>query len=338
MNKTAKLLAAPTDSDYVVGVDDGYAMTKLVVMRGRRLVSTIAIPSRARSGVHTTSSIGGADDELVPCYETECVKFTVADLPDAESARFEDYPFSGMNRAIVHHALRKAGLGGKAVRIATGLPLSAFYKGSEPNVDVIKRKNASITTKVSCIDGSPMATIASHSVFPEGLAAWVDYAIGDDGKLRIPADITVGVIDIGGRTTDVAVVLPGRRIDHARCGSADIGALNVVEQVRLALLQRFQVEIPGSTIEAGCRTGSIRMWGKPHDIRKEVEAAVGQTMDGVWREANRRLGRAVDIDQILLVGGGVHLFREMAKRYPNIQVVDQPEFANARGFAKYLSL
>jgi plasmid segregation protein ParM len=193
-------------------------------------------------------------------------------------------------------------------------------------------------TPVSCIDGSPMATLGSHNVFPEGLAAWVDYAIGDDGKLRIQSDISVGVIDIGGRTTDVAVVLPGRRIDHARCGSADIGALNVVEHVRLALLKRFEVEIPGATIEAAFRTGSIRMWGKPHDIRKEIEAAVSQTMDGVWREANRRLGNAVDIDEILLVGGGVHLFRSMAKRYPNVKVVDQPEYANARGFAKYLSL
>jgi plasmid segregation protein ParM len=337
VNKTAKLLA-PTDSDVVVGVDDGYAMTKLVVMRGRKVIGSLAIPSRARSGIHTTTSIGGADDELVPCYETEGVKFTVADLPDAESARFEEYPFSGMNRAIVHHALRKAGLGGKSVRVATGLPLSSFYKGSEPNMEIIKRKTASIMTPVSCIDGSPMATLGSHNVFPEGLAAWVDYAIGDDGKLRIQSDISVGVIDIGGRTTDVAVVLPGRRIDHARCGSADIGALNVVEHVRLALLKRFEVEIPGATIEAAFRTGSIRMWGKPHDIRKEIEAAVSQTMDGVWREANRRLGNAVDIDEILLVGGGVHLFRSMAKRYPNVKVVDQPEYANARGFAKYLSL
>lgn len=337
MSKVLKQAGA--DKPVIVGVDDGYAMTKVVVMDGAKVATSIAIPSRARSGIHGTTVIGAdAGAGPVPGYETEGVKFTVGDLADAESARFDDYPFSPMNRVIVNHALRLAGLAGRQVKIATGLPLSTYYKGSEPNADVIARKNASITTAVACIDGSDMASIVGHKVFPEGLAAWVDHAIDESGKLRIGADETIGVIDIGGRTTDVAVVLPGRRIDHARCGSADIGALNVVEHVRLACLKRFDTEVSGALVEQALRTRTLRMWGKPQDIGTEIDDAVSQTLDGVWREANRRLGKAVDVDKILLVGGGVHLFKDVAKRYPNVVTVAEPEFANARGFAKYLSL
>lgn len=323
----------------VVGVDDGYAMTKVVVLEDGKVKSATMIPSRARSGIHGTTVIGDADEgSPVPCYETDGVMFTVGDLADAESARFNEYPFSGMNRVIVNHALRLAGLAGADVRIATGLPLGTFYKGAEPNGELIQRKDASIRTRVESVDKSAMPNIVSHAVFPEGLAAWVDYAIGDDGQVRVDMGETVGVIDIGGRTTDVAVVLPGKRIDHARCGSADIGALNVVEEVRVALLRSKNVEIPAGAIEQALRTRNLRMWGKKVDIGAEIDAAVAQVMDAVMREVNRRLGSAVDVDRILMVGGGAYLFREVATRYPNVTIPEAPEFANARGFAKYLSL
>lgn len=337
MSKNPDIKVAP--KSVVVGVDDGYAMTKVVIIEGGKVTTELMIPSRARSGIHGTTVIGDSDESgPFTGYETDGVRFTVGDMADAESARFNEYPFSGMNRVIVNHALRLAGLAGVNVRIATGLPLSTFYKGEGPNSELIARKDASIRTPVKSADDSVMPNIVEHSVFPEGLAAWVDYAIGEEGEIRVDLSETVGVIDIGGRTTDVAVVLPGKRIDHARCGSADIGVLNVVEAVRVSLLKSKNVEVPTSTIEQALRARSLKMWGKVVDIGEDIDAAVAQVMDSVMREVNRRLGSAVDVDRILLVGGGAHLFREVAKSYPNVVVPPAPEFANARGFAKYLSL
>lgn len=323
----------------IVGVDDGFAATDVVIMDGGKVVSTLAIPSRARAGIHGTTMIGSdSSDGPHPCYETSGVQFTVGEMSDAESARFNDYPFSPMNRVIVHHALRLAGLGGRKVSIATGLPLSTYYKGADKNQEIIDRKIAALLTPVRALDDQPVAEIVAHKVFPEGLAAWVDYAVGEDGQMRAPKDESVGVIDIGGRTTDCAVVLPGRRIDHARCGSADIGALNVVEELRVALLKSMGVEFPGVALEQALRTRTIKKYGKVVVIAAEVDAAIAQATDSVMREVNRRLGDAVDLDRILLVGGGAYLFKDVAKRYPNVTIPEQPEFANARGFAKYLSL
>ncbi|OZA09378.1 MAG: hypothetical protein B7Y02_11835 [Rhodobacterales bacterium 17-64-5] len=128
------------DQNIIVGVDDGFAMTKLVVMQGGSIIKQLMIPSRARSGIHGTTSIGAAaQGEIEARYETEGNTFTVQDLSDAESARFDEYPFSPMNRAIITHALRVAGLGGKEVTVATGLPLSMYYRGSEADEAVLTR-------------------------------------------------------------------------------------------------------------------------------------------------------------------------------------------------------
>ena len=94
---------APSTPIYV-GVDDGFANTDIVVLQGGRITTKLAIASRARSGIQGTSVIGETDGAISPCYQTGGTQFTVGEMPDAESARFDDYPFSNMNRAIVAHA------------------------------------------------------------------------------------------------------------------------------------------------------------------------------------------------------------------------------------------
>lgn len=327
-----------------VGGDDGFAATKLVIYKDGKLVSALAIPSRARSGIHGATMIdhpgsSGAEQIIVPGYETEGAHYTVGDFHDAESARFDDYPFSGMNRVIVAHALRMAGLGGKKIRLATGLPLATFFKGDKPNADIIGRKDESIRKAVKPMDGSSPAEIVEHRVFPEGLAAWIDYAVDDAGNLRDGIENeTVAVIDIGGRTTDTAVVMPQRRIDHARSGSANIGVLDVIEAVGMSLLKEFNVEIPAYAIEKALTSRSIRMWGKDVEIGEHIDRASDEVLTRIMREINRRLGSAVDIDKVILVGGGAHVFKKALTRYPNIAIAKDPEFANARGFAKYMGL
>lgn len=323
----------------VVGVDDGFAMTKVVVMQGGKIIKQLMIPSRARSGLNGTTILGRAEEgEIDARYETEGATFTVENLSDAESARFDEYPFSPMNRAIVAHALRVAGLGGKEVKVASGLPLSMYYKGTQADQAVVDRKRESLLKAVTTLDGTKVANITGHHVFPEGLAAWVDYAISEDGHVRADLDEAIGIIDIGGRTTDIAVVLPGRKIDHARCGSADLGALNVIEEVAVALKKVHNVTLGADKIEPALRTRQVKFWGKTQDIGALVDAAALNVMGAITREVNRRLSNAVDLDKILLVGGGAHLFRGVSSAFPNVEIPQEPEYANARGFAKYLCM
>ena len=325
-----------------VGVDDGFACTDVVVMHGGKVLKTAVVTSRARSGEANTTVIGGAEAETVPVFDSEGETWTVEDGSGSDSARFDTYPFSPMNRAIVHQALRLAGLAGRDVHIATGLPLAKFYVGGKPNNDYIARKRESLLKPVIAIDGQPLANIVAHNVFPEGLAAWVDYAVAD-GKMRVSAKETVGVIDIGGRTTDCAVVLQDRRIDHPRCGSALAGALDVVAEVATKLSSRMgglaiSEALVDKALRAGAHTLSVR--GKSVDFSDLLEIALKQTLGKVKQEVSRRFGGAEDLDRIILVGGGAYLFKAaLDKDFPDqVYVPELPEFANARGFAKYLSI
>ena len=83
-----------TDSSLVpIGIDDGYAVTKLALADGRLL----AIPSAARVGRSNVSWMPRAE-QLIFEYETEGTVFSVGDV-DASSTRFEGYSSSALNRA-----------------------------------------------------------------------------------------------------------------------------------------------------------------------------------------------------------------------------------------------
>jgi plasmid segregation protein ParM len=324
----------------IVGVDDGYASTKIVIFGGQEMpVVEFAIPSRARSGEQGIASIDDRGDgkTVSARYETENVKFSVGDFADSESSRFDEYPYSKMNRVIVHHALRVAGLAGRPVRIATGLPFSSYYKNQARNAELIAKKDASIRLAVAATDATPTAQIVDHRVYAEGVGAWIDAVIDNDGKgNRDLLNQHVGIIDIGGRTTDIVVMLPNRIVDFKRSGSAEIGVSNVIEAVAEAALAKFGTAVPHYMIEQALRTGKVTLWSRPEDISDLIRAAVASAMDRLAREVSKRLGSGIDLDRVLLVGGGAHVFVDAAKFFPHLQVVPNPEFANARGFAKFL--
>lgn len=335
-----KKVADKNEKTIDVGVDDGFLMTNIAIMNGGAVKKTAAIHSRARWGAHATTSMSilGGGETLCPSYDTGDGVFTVGDFHDSESARFDEYPVSGMNRAIIHHALRVAGLQGAKIRMATGLPISMFYKNGSPNTELINRKIESGKKKVSSIDGSPTAQVVEHLVYPEGLSAWVDNALDDNLQVRVDLDMPSAVIDIGGRTTDTAVILPGKHIDHARSGSADIGVLNLIALIQSKLRAKFNAEIPLHLAEQAIEKNQITLWGKKEDISKEVMDSKYEVAEQIMREVNRKLGSAVDIGYILLVGGGACVFDVIKSRYPQIKVPVSPEYANARGFAKYMQI
>lgn len=320
----------------LVGVDDGYAMTK-IAMPGL----TLQIPSRARAGVHGVTSVGrdtGAAADMDCGYETDGGLYTVAEYLDGEGTRFDEYPFSSLNRAVIHHALRLAGLSGKQVKIATGLPVKHYFSGLQANSAVIKRKTASLDIPVKpIVAGGQCADIVANYVFAEGVAAWIDHAIDDEGKVVVDMGAPAAVVDIGGRTTDCVLVLPGLKVDHARSGTGEIGVLRLYDIVSSRIQQAHSLsDVPGYAIEQAVRTGSIRLWGKDQDISKIVEDAKREVGEQILREVQRRIGYGADLEKVVFVGGGAVVFDSIRQAYRNAVVPKDPEFANARGLLKFM--
>ena len=131
-----------------VGLDDGYAFTKVALPDGR----LTAIPSRARISRANITWLNGSVQQVFE-YTTDDTLFAVGDV-DGEPTNFDGYPFSGLNRAIVQHALHEAGLAGRSVHAVSGLPIGSFYlhDGSQRS-DIVERKRSSLKQTVQPSDG-----------------------------------------------------------------------------------------------------------------------------------------------------------------------------------------
>ena len=319
-----------------IGLDDGYAFTKVALPDGR----LIAIPSRACIGRANVTWLNGSAQRVFE-YATDDVLFAVGDV-DGEPTHFDGYPFSGLNRAIVQHALHEAGLAGQSVHAVSGLPVGSFYlnDGSQRK-DIVERKRSSLKRTVQPGDGRLPAAVAFHEVIPEALAAWYDHVITEaDGGVQLDAErlnAPVAVIDLGGRTTDFVVVAE-QAVRHNGSGSLRCGLLDLKRQVGEGIGARFDLEdISERAIDDATRSGRVRLFGKSHDVADLVGNARHQLLERLHAETQRQLGHGAELEQIFFVGGGAAaLATDIEDWFPNQTIAPHPAFANARGMLKYL--
>ncbi len=319
-----------------VGLDDGYAYTKVALPAGRLIV----IPSRGRMGQAAVTWIDQGRQRIFE-YETADAVYSVGAV-DGAPTHFEGYPWSGLNRTIAQHALQEAGLAGRTVHAVSGLPVSAFYRRSgERRQETITKKQDSLKQAVRPLSEALPAGIAFHEVIPEALAAWYDHVIVEkDGKAVLDEkqlSVPVAIIDIGGRTTDY-VVVKDQGILHASSGSLQCGMLDVKQRVADGIQARFDLEILSEPIVAqAVDRKRVRLQGKDHDLAALVEAAKREVVERIHAETRRQLGLGVELERVLFVGGGtVALADHIANWFPHQAIAEHPAFANARGMLKYL--
>ncbi len=321
-----------------VGLDDGYAFTKLALPDGR----LIAIPSRARLGRAQVTWIDSAEQRIFE-YETEAQAYAVGEV-DGEPTYFDAYPFSGLNRAIVQHALQRAGLGGQSVHAVSGLPVGSFYfaDGSRRE-ETLTKKRASLKLAVDPLDGRLSAAIAFHEVIPEALAAWYDHVITEsDGGVQLQSErlqVPIAVVDIGGRTTDYVVVADQAVRHSARPGSLRCGLLDVKQRGgrghpralrsgdrERACGGRGPAERPGAPVRQA-----------PGRLGAGADAPSASSSSACTPRPSASSGAGAELERILFVGGGtVALAAQIRDWFPNQAVAEHPAFANARGMLKYL--
>jgi plasmid segregation protein ParM len=335
--KDAAPPSAPAGGVTLVAIDDGYADTKAYLQSG----VSVTIPSRVRTGAHgLIEAVSSGDLASDASYTTEERKFTVGRHVQGEDTRYDGFHLSPHNRVIVHHALRAAGVGGKRVRVAVGLPVGSFYRDGQPNEALIASKRANLQVPVKLLGASsiPCATIDDVFVCAQGVTAWIDYAFDDKGQPR-PGVATgpVAVVDIGGRTTDCVVVLPPAQIDPQRSGTLNVGALDVRESLVTAICREYGLDsLPDQLAETALRTGAFKLSGEVVDVSKLKQMALEAHLGRVEDAIKRFFGQGVDIEQIIFVGGGADLMRSLQQGRRNAVMPENPAYANARGMLKFL--
>lgn len=322
----------------LVAVDDGYAQIKLYGENPEGgKATTFKMRSSARAGREGLGTLSGTS--VMGSYETpEGDIFTVSEAVEGESTRFDGFHVSTLNRVLVHHALLQAGYGGRSVRLVTGLPIADYFLDETKDEEKIREKSENLKKEVSLLTSSAaLAKVVDVEVGSQAVAAWIDWVLDDNLQERKDPHGSVAVVDIGGRTTDIAVVVGGKSIDHARSGTENIGVLNVYATLSKALRQRFQLRerFPLEVLDQAARTGTIKLWGKDQEITDLVRGATREVEGMLAREIQRKIGYAANLNAVLFVGGGAEMFRSVADHFQNGEVVETPEFANSRGLFKY---
>ena len=321
----------------LVAIDDGYAQIKVVSSNGHFSFNSSVI----------NGTIGSLDGKgAIGAYETDDgrTRMTVSDSIAGEKTQFDGFHISAMDRVLINHALVRAGYGGKPVHLYAGLPVQDFFIGEAKNVDYIERKieNLKIAVRNLVPGGDAVAELVKIDIGCQAVAAFVDYAVDDEFNDRdVPVE-KVAIIDIGGRTTDIALILDGQKFLPARSGTENIGVLDVQSGLERLIKSQFGVNdsYSVSALDHAIRTGYHRMWGKDVDVSELVNKAKSASEASLKNLIIRKLGQASDIDAVVFVGGGAKLFENVLKElFPhNGFISDNPEFANARGLYKYANI
>lgn len=323
----------------VVAIDDGYAQTKLWGDDGGdgAGIRSLVLRSSVRPGRHSIVSFAG--DSVGSGYRVEEGEvFTASPDIEGENTQFDGYHTSAMNRVINHHALVSAGYGGREVHLVTSLPVDEFFLNGKRCDSAIAAKTKNIMAGIENTSPSiKLAKIVEVSVGCQALAAFVDYWLDDEFKERdVPVE-RVAIVDIGGRTTDIVLVLDGASLDQRRSGTENVGALDVYSSLSAMIREKFSTRdaYPMKALDSAVRNRTIKLWGQSEDISDLVDRAIDEQRGKLTREIERRLGGASDVEQVVFVGGGSAMFRGISSMFPNGVEVENPEFSNARGLYKY---
>lgn len=330
--------AAPTQAPRLVAVDDGLAQIKLIGEgpEGRQIKQKMPSAIRSASG-------GGMVDlsgDLVGMYQTEeGSRFVCSADLSGEETRSPDFHVSEIDRVLVRHALVEAGFGGDRITLLTALPVDEYFRAGEVNRERIDRKMANLKRGVSIMGGSAqMPQIVDSRVGCQAIAAYFDHTLRDDGRPsgnELPGE--AAIVDIGGSTTDVAVVISGKSIDQAASGALRRGVLDVHAAFLEGLTKElgFTPRLSPAAMDRAIRTGRISAFREERDVSAILQAAIQDVGGQIIRDVERKIGNAAMMDAVVFVGGGAGLFADVVRHWRGVTIPDDPEFANARGLLKY---
>lgn len=226
------------------------------------------------------------------------------------------------------------------LNVVTGLPIET-YKG-----DPKGRKNIK-----SSLEGTYMfyvngrmrtAHITVSKVIMEGAGAAIGYSSDED--------IKQGVIDIGGRTTDLYVSQGLTPLIAESAGKA-LGVHLAGDLLSKNFEKKYGWKLDARQLRQ-CLFASVGHGSYPllsndgtpihdlpaltNDALKQIGDAITSFVSATWRSSEGNKKVASGFNSVLLVGGGAYYFYErLHEKIPHLVFIEQPEEANSYGYAVF---
>ncbi len=312
------------------GFDMGYSATKAV--SGERRVtfpSAVGTPDKARFSLNGDTSIILVSPDHVQVGD-EAVK----------QSRFlhrrEDRKWTGGSEwyNLFLAALTELTTATRAeLRIVTGLPVAFFD-------DKVKVRDRLLGVHRVQREGrrAQLFTVADCRVIPQPFGALLAATLNDRGRItdKDLATGAVGIIDVGGKTTNLLSV--NRLAEIGReTASVNVGAWEAVRGLRQWLdAECPDLELRDHQIIDAIIARLVKYYGEPVDLAGAVDAILEPLAAQVVAEATQLWNGGAQLDAILVSGGGALLLGPYVKRhFRHARIMQEPVFANALGFYRF---
>ncbi|MDK9637858.1 plasmid segregation protein ParM domain-containing protein [Enterobacter hormaechei] len=288
--------------------DDGSTTVKLAWLNNKKLYKSLSSNS-FRQGW----KVEGMGVRQTFNYEFEGKKYTYDEVSNESILTTHiEYQYTDVNLLAVHHALLNSGLKPQPVSLTVTLPISEFYtRDCQKNELNIQRKIDNLMRPVKLNKGE-VFTIEHVEVMPESLPAVSERLVKDNvGQYEKSL-----VIDLGGTTLDVGVIVGQFDSVSAIHGNSDIGVSLVTNAALTAL------KMASSNTSAMVADELIKQRTNADFVRQVIndESKTALVLDTI-DSAIATLGSQVvddlagfkDVNRVYIVGGGAPLIEDAVK-------------------------
>ncbi|HAF4865928.1 TPA: plasmid segregation protein parM [Salmonella enterica] len=289
--------------------DDGSTTVKLAWFADKGKLKTSLSANSFRQGW----KVEGMGVRQTFNYELDGKKYTYDEVSNESILTTHiEYQYTDVNVLAVHHALLNSGLKPQAVSLTVTLPISEFYtKECQKNELNIQRKIDNLMRPVKLNKGE-VFTIEHVEVMPESLPAVFARLVKD----KVGQYEKSLVIDLGGTTLDVGVIVGQFDSVSAIHGNSNIGVSMVTNATLTAL------KMASSDTSSMVADELIKQRKDPDFVRQVVNDeskttlvldTIESTIANLGEQVVNDLAEFRHVNRVYIVGGGASLIEDAVK-------------------------
>ena len=321
-------------SPIIRSIDVGFGQTKYVSAASEDTIECTHFPSIALPSLVDTNRramLGGRRKTVsIPIgsmfYEVGH-EVDLAGMPSRPALSIESYVESPEHLALLRGALHFMEVDHIDL-LVIGLPVSMFAQR--------KAQVEKLASGEHKVGKGRTVTVARALTVAQPQGALVTYAVQHDALDSIKRQESL-IIDAGSRTFDW-LCARGLRLVSNRSHSAPYGVYNITSLIAEAIAAKIGESYEDrDAIDLALRKQKpLTLFGEQHPIER-YKPIVDSIAQEAVRAMSLSIGGKYRFDNIVLVGGGTHLFkRALREAFPKqkLQEVAEPIYANVRGYQR----
>lgn len=227
------------------------------------------------------------------------------------------------------------------INVVSGLPIGSFKENHERFNELLTGRHTVTYHSHDGRESTKKITINKVRMLPQPMGSLLNLMMDENGKIldKELAGQKVGLVDIGFRTTDFAILDRMRYINRGS-KTIDTGISKGFSVIANKLQEKCNVNVELYRLYQAAETGSIKMRGHGFSFAKVRDQVYSQLASSIANEVSRLWADDWDIDTIIISGGGSRELTEYLQPMivGNVVPVDlnkDPRLNNVLGYLKY---